>query len=66
MIMNEKEILDPLLECFGGSDGGVSFINLRFFLKQMVEKAEKGDLDAEKVLSVAERFIRLVEIAQNV
>jgi hypothetical protein len=66
MIMNENEILDPLLECFGGSDGGMSFINLRVFLKIMVERANNGEIDAEKVLSVAERFIRLVEVAQNV
>ncbi len=60
-----KAEIDNILDCFGGSDGGVSFANLKCLLSEMCEKSCEGDASADKVLEVLARFSRLVDVAQN-
>jgi len=57
-----KAALDNIMDCFTGTDGGVSFVNLRFLLEGM----EKEDTDsAEAVLDIMRKFSRLIDVANK-
>jgi len=61
----ENEILNPILDCFSGADGGVSFYSLKFFLAEMIKRKDGGDTSAEQVVLIAERFVKLIEVSSN-
>jgi len=61
----KNEILDPILDCFGGTDGGGSFVKLKFFLEQIEQKSKKGDIAAKEILLIAKRFVKIIELANN-
>jgi len=63
--MIENEILDPILDCFGGADGGVSFLNVKNFLREMMQRSENGDASASEVVLVAKRFVKFIEVANG-
>ncbi len=63
--MIKNEIIDPILDCFSGADGGMSFVKLKFFLEQMEQKSEKGDIAAKEILLIAKRFVKIIELANN-
>lgn len=50
-----KALLDPMLDLFGGNDGGVAFSKLRFdFLPNMLEESQNGNaMAAEFILMVS-------------
>jgi hypothetical protein len=58
-----NKLLDRLLDVFGGADGGGDFVQLRNFLNDMAKRADGGDESAEKLMLVALRFGRLVDVA---
>lgn len=33
-----QELIKPILDCFGGADGGVSFVKLKVYLERNVNK----------------------------
>jgi len=45
-----KDIIAPMLYCFGGEDGGVCFIKFREFLVNTLEKSESGDDEASEII----------------
>jgi hypothetical protein len=62
----ESEIRNTLiriLDTFSGTDGGIRFIKLRFFLESLERDAKAGDSDAERILEIVRQFDRLIDIA---
>ena len=60
-----NEIINTMVDCFGGAHGGVWFAQFRSFFNRLVIQAEAGDPDAEKIVSIAERFKRLVNLSKH-
>jgi hypothetical protein len=56
-----EELIDPILNVFGGADGGIGFAKLRHdFLPSLVNKADRTNLE-ESVLTMVTQFSRLCE-----
>lgn len=51
-----KKILQPILDCFTGADGGISYINLRDFMEDSVKAGT-----AEDCMETIERFSYLID-----
>lgn len=64
-IKTYHEVRD-IMDCFNGSDGGVTFASLATILNKMNEDAEKGDKSAVEVLEIVERFANLVRLSTRV
>lgn len=61
MEKSAEELLDPILDVFGGGDGGVGFAKLRHgFLPSLINKADRTNLE-ESVLTMVTQFSRLCE-----
>ena len=60
-----KEALDNIMDVLSGKDGGISFICLMAFLRDIDSRAAAGDMAAEQVIDVMLRFNRLIEVAIN-
>lgn len=60
-----NQLIDKLLDIFGGADGGVGFAQLRNFLDDMARRADGGDESAKQIMLVAKRFERLVDIGSG-
>lgn len=64
MSMMEKsveELIDPILDVFGGADGGIGFVKLRHgFLPNLVDKTNRTELE-ESVLTMVKQFSKLCE-----
>ena len=60
-----KELLEPALNCFGGEDGGVSFVKLRSLVVRFIEESEKGSEASHEIIMVIERFNRLISITKG-
>ena len=56
-----KEYIDNFLDCFGGADGGVSFVRFKINLSEIEKQANNGNDDAEKIIEVVARFSRLID-----
>ena len=54
-----------ILNCFTGADGGVSFIKFRLFIEDMEKQFEEGSDEAGKVLTIMDRFSRMIDIANG-
>lgn len=67
--MNTKEEVDKafneILDCFGGTDGGISFVKTRTLIEEMQKRSENGDESAAKVVQIVMQFSRLIKIAQT-
>jgi hypothetical protein len=53
--------IDAIIACFGGSDGGISFLGLRQFL---LNCHNEDSIDGMQILEVVARFARLVRVFQ--
>lgn len=53
-----KDNITTILDCFSGTDGGISFVKLRFFL----ESLEKNDTseNAQKMLEAVDKLAKLI------
>jgi len=62
--LNEEntKAMDTILDCFGGADGGITFIRLRDFIKRMENEDSES---ARKILLVLHRFSKLIEVVQT-
>lgn len=58
-----KKAFDNITDTFTGADGGVSFINLRFFIEGLDAKASEGDAESEEILQIMKQFSMLIDIA---
>lgn len=64
MTEKTKKALDNILDCFGGADGGASFVRLKWFLEDLDERQETDPV-AEQILEVMFRFSRLIDVANK-
>ena len=55
-----KDYIDNILDCFGATDGGGSFVRLTSRLRKVEEQANNGDPAAAQIIEVVARFSRLV------
>jgi hypothetical protein len=60
-----KKSLQVITDTFMGSDGGISFIHVRFFLEEMAKQAEAGDEAALSILDILFKFNKLIEVANK-
>ena len=60
-----RELLDPILDVFGGSDGGVSFTRLRHRFVPSLLADPNRSVVADELVAVIERFSRLCQMAQQ-
>ena len=52
-----------IMDCIGGADGAVSFINLRTLIEDM--DSREDDEGAQQIVEVVKRFSRLIDIANK-
>ena len=57
-----KENLDNILDCFGGADGGISFVNFKFTLEALEIQSNNGDENAKEILLLVDRFSTLINL----
>lgn len=60
-----KDSMDNILDCFGGADGGISFIKLKIMLTDIEKKHLEGDQCAGEILIVLHRFSNLIDVAKK-
>lgn len=64
--MTKSELaIQTFLDCFGGADGGVSFVKFRGLMEEMEKKATKGDEGAYEIIERVHAVSRLIEYASN-
>lgn len=56
-----KVLIDPMLDLFGGADGGVGFIKMRQLVINTMERQNKSVVDAQ-LLEMFERFSLLCKL----
>ena len=54
-----------ILDCFTAADGGVSFIKFQLFIEDMEKQFEEGSYAAGEVLTIMDRFSRMIDIANE-
>lgn len=60
--MLAKDVISPILDVFGGADGGVAFATLQHqVLPQLYLQSGLGDPNVDGVLQAVERFSRLCD-----
>jgi hypothetical protein len=62
MRQETKEAIDNILDCMTGEDGGAKFALFLGGLREMDDRAENGDLQAEMVIQIVLRFSKLVDV----
>jgi hypothetical protein len=60
-----KKAFDNILDTMTGVDGGVRFIFFMTFIKNFDQRAEDGDIIADKVIDVMKRFSNLIDVSQG-
>ncbi len=60
-----QNILERIIDVFVGSDGGVAFVKLRFFLEDLEKQAVDGDASAQQIIEVVKQFDRLISCATD-
>jgi len=67
MLKNKKydQEFNNILDTFGGADGGVSFVRLQSFLKDIENRWLDGDKDSGLILDIMSRFSKLIDIANE-
>ena len=60
-----KQSFNNIMDCFTGADGGVAFVQLRYLLEDMDERARQGDEHAVAVLQTVYHMDRLIKVANN-
>jgi hypothetical protein len=58
-------LLEPILDCFSGTDGGVSYLKLRAMLEGLQIDAKGGSGSAIKLMGIVAQFSRLVKLNQK-
>jgi hypothetical protein len=54
------DLLKPMLDVFGGADGGGAFVKLQHkFLPDILEMADQGEPTAQAAVLMVERFSKL-------
>lgn len=56
---------DNILDTFGGADGGVSFINLKWMIENMDSLSDQGEEHATEIIKVMLRFSKLIDVANG-
>lgn len=57
-----QEDLITCLDCFGGSDGGISFVRFRVGMEDVAKLADQGDEAALKLCEMFTHTARLIKI----
>ena len=60
------ELLNPILDCFAGADGGVTYVKLRGMLVGLQEQASEGDDYAMQIMAIVTQFSKLVKLNESV
>lgn len=56
-----------VLDTFGGTDGGISFVNIKCLIEMVDERAQAGDQASIELLEATlVRFSKLIDIANKV
>ena len=61
-MLKTKEYLDNVLDCFGGADGGVSFVKFRYAVEDLEKQAMGGDVSAKRIIEVVRQFSKLINV----
>lgn len=61
-----KKDFGLIMECFGGVDGGISFLKTRLLLEEFDKRATNGDEPAEQVVQIMRRFAHLIRQANSI
>lgn len=59
-----KESIDTMLDCFGGADGGGSFVKLCNLIERFADEHDEGDEAAGEILTLVLRFEQLIKVAK--
>ena len=59
-----KEIFEKanqnILDCFGGADGGLRYINYLTIMRNFAEQAENDDSGSARLVDIVEKFSSLI------
>lgn len=62
---NAKELLRPALDCFSGVDGGITFVEFKTLISSLCEKANAGDANSIKVLTIVMQYNKLISLVHD-
>jgi hypothetical protein len=62
MRVETEKSFQNILDTFTGEDGGVKFLLFLSSLREIDDKASKGDKSAEELILLVTRFSKLIEI----
>ncbi len=61
-----KEIFEKanqnILDCFGGADGGMRYINYLTIMRNFAEQAENDDDGSARLVDIVEKFSNLINV----
>ena len=57
-----REAFDYIVDTFTGADGGATFAQFMFFIRDMDEKASNNDEASKKLLEIMFAFSRLIKV----
>jgi hypothetical protein len=62
--MSVKDDINRILDVFGGADGGVEFVKMKFGLEGIEQKmlADIDDEAAKQLIDIVHKFRRLVDV----
>ena len=60
-----QQSFNNILDTFGGTDGGGSFVLTKSFIEDFDKRAENGDKDAEEIIKIVHRFSNLINFANK-
>ena len=59
-----EQAIDTMLDCFGGADGGMSFVKMKILAQEMSRQAEEeGSESALEVCQVILRMEKFIKVA---
>lgn len=60
-----KETLQTFLDTFGGTDGGISFIQFRALMETLAEQADDGDLGSADIIDRVAKVAALIKYSEG-
>lgn len=56
-----NSFIDKNLDCYGGTDGGLSFLTLKINMENLAKKADSGDKTSIEIVDIIRKFSRLFD-----
>ena len=60
-----KETLQTFLDTFGGTDGGVSFLQFRTLMETLADQAENGDEGSTDIIDRVAKVAALIDYSKG-